>query len=403
MPALVHIDQHPVAGHRRERSRVCRARRGTAGFSLIELLVAMVIGMIAIVVIMQMFSMFEAQRRTTSSGDDAISGGTVSLYELQRDLQQAGWGISAVPIIGCSVTGLVSGGAAIPLVPVSINPAAISGADANTDTLVIVTGNGNGSVEGDLIDSVPSGNQYAVHTPSAFAANDRVVPVPRTRPSPCSLALTSVSSVAAPNVTVAAGAAGIATNDLLFNLGRQPQVRAYAIRSGNLTVCDYVANNCGNAANNGDVNVWVPIASNVVSLRAQYGRDTATGGMDAIVDVWDRSIATSATPVSTNATKNTDACGLVRASAVRVVLVARSTQPEKTTSSGAHVTPNAPLWLGSDPAEPTSPVAAERTAVSIVLPSPDPTWPTWQDFRYKVFQTVIPMRNISTQGVPEEC
>ena len=37
-------------------------------------------------------------------------------------------------------------------------------------------------------------------------------------------------------------------------------------------------------------------------------------------------------------------------------------------------------------------------AVGFTLPSPDPSWPTWQDFRYKVFQTLVPLRNVTTQG-----
>ena len=62
-------------------------------------------------------------------------------------------------------------------------------------------------------------------------------------------------------------------NGTLFNLGRAPKILAYAIRGGNLTVCDYAANNCGDANNKDDATVWVPIVSSIVSLRAEYGRD----------------------------------------------------------------------------------------------------------------------------------
>ena len=58
---------------------------------------------------------------------------------------------------------------------------------------------------------------------------------------------------------------------------------------GKLTVCDYMVNNCGafNARH------WVPLASNVVSLRAEYGRDTTTATMDGTVDAFDQTAPTT--------------------------------------------------------------------------------------------------------------
>lgn len=366
-----------------------------AGFSLVEVMVAMVIGLLGIIVMMQMFSVFEGQKRTTGGGDDAISSGAVSLYGAQRNMQQSGWGISSVEVIGCTVSGLLVGGAALPLIPVTINSALITGQDANTDTLLIVSGNGNGTVEGDTIDAVPAANSYAVKTPTGFLVGERVVAVPLARPSPCTLALTTVTAVASPNVSVSAGFAGIVPGDKLFNLGPAPTVRAYAVRNQNLTVCDYTANDCGLAANNGDATVWVPVANNVVSLRAQYGRDNTNMAvtMDGVVDVWDRTRPVPAFPAGNSA----NACALIRASAVRIVLVARSSQPEKTADWPAltvHVTPAAPLWAGSDTVVLTSINAVEAAAVAINLPDPDPTWPTGLDFRYKIFQTVVPLRNV---------
>jgi type IV pilus assembly protein PilW len=384
------------------------ARRPVAGFSLVEVLVALVIGMIAVVVILQTFAQFEGQKRTTTSGDDSISSGSVSVYGLQRDLQQAGWGLSAIQVIGCTVSGLTAGAGSIPFAPVTINPAAITGEDPNTDTLLIVSGNGNGTVEGDQILS-GAGTSYAVHTPSAFAVNDFVVAAPLARAAgACTLNATQIATVTASNVTVLAASASftVAPSDRLFLLGATPVVRAYAIRGGNLTVCDWRVNDCGSAANNGDTSIWVPIANNVVSLRAEYGRDTATGGMDGIRDVWDQTIPTTATPISTVATKNLGACAYARIQAVRFGMVARSTQPEKQLAGGAHVTVAAPVWAGSN-AVAVAANSTEAAAVAFNLTdaslSPSVTWPTWQDFRYKVFETVVPLRNITSQGGFEEC
>lgn len=380
-----------------------------AGFGLAELLVAVAIGMVTVVVMMQVFAQFEGQRRTTGSGDDAINSGSVSLYGLQRDMQQAGWGTSAVQVVGCNVTGLVAGGGAIPFAPVTINPVAITGEDTNTDVILVVSGSGNGTVEGDLISNSPGGGgtSYAVRTPSGFAVNDFVVVGRQSRAAgACALNATQVGGIVGNAVTVNAATANFTTqpNDLLFQLGANPVVRVYAVRNRNLTVCNWRISNCGSAANNNDPSVWVPIAANVVSLRAQYGRDTTAAGMDGAVDVWDQTIPTTATPISTNAARNMEACAITRIQAVRMALIARSSQPEKLNESGNHVTPVAPVWAGSDEvALGIDATEAAAVAVNVEHTSPSASWPTWQDFRYKIFQTVVPLRNVTSLGVTEEC
>ena len=75
------------------------------------------------------------------------------------------------------------------------------------------------------------------------------------------------------------------------------------------------------------------------------------------------------------------------------VTVHMTAPPEKPLAGGAHVTPATPVWAGSDGLA-VGVDATAAAAVAFALPSPDPGWPTWQDFRYKVFQTVVPLRNI---------
>jgi hypothetical protein len=54
-------------------------RRGRSrGFSLVELLVAAAIGIIASLAIFQVFAVFEGQKRTTTSGGEAQTSGTLA-------------------------------------------------------------------------------------------------------------------------------------------------------------------------------------------------------------------------------------------------------------------------------------------------------------------------------------
>jgi type IV pilus assembly protein PilW len=434
-----------------------------AGFSLVEIMVAMVIGLLGILVMTQVFSVFEGQRRTTSGGSDAITGGAIALNGVQRDIQQSGWGISALQIIGCTVTGqwgmespppppavnpFTPAGptVALPLVPVTIYPwvganlvipagfPVIPNPDPNTDVLLLVSGNSNGTVEGDIIKTssgTPPG--YVVTSPTVFNIGDRLVAIPLfPQPVPCNQTLGIVGTTTSTNVISMNPSivASTVQGPRLFNLGPRPRVQAYAVRNGKLTVCDYTTNDCGAACTaadgpagttvGGSCNAaWLPIASDIVSLRAQYGRDTTDGNpldptisMDGVADVWDQTVATSLTPVSTIATANTNTCGLVRISAIRLALVARSTQPEKA-PGGVSVTAAAPLpaltwgldWAGSNPAA-VAVNAANAAAVRIDLTLTRPsttTWPTWADFRYKVFETTIPIRNITSLGVVDGC
>jgi len=337
------------------------------GFSLVEIMVGMVIGLLGFLVIMQVFSFSESRNKTTIAGDDAQNGGAIALYGLQRDIRISGFGITAPSIIGCNLA-LPGGWTLNSLAPVTINHASIPAGDPNTDTLLIVYGNANSTAEGDVITAQPGGAIYTVQTPTSFNANDSVISQAQARPTPCNLTLNRVVSadVGSGNVTLATPLPGM-SNGILFNLGSSPKMLAYAVRNATLTACDYLANDCSLAASVGNSSIWVPIASNIVSLRADYGHDAA-GPMDSIVTTYNRM------------TPTTD-CGWLRAPAIRIALVSRSNQRD-----GSAVTATAPTWSGS-------------AAAPIDLSANS----SWQNFRYKTFETLVAIRNLTWQGAASGC
>ena len=76
--------------------RLRRARRSASrqrGISLIELMVGVVIGLIAILVIYQTFAVAEGVKRQTISAGDAQRTGLVAMYLLGSELGNAGSGI----------------------------------------------------------------------------------------------------------------------------------------------------------------------------------------------------------------------------------------------------------------------------------------------------------------------
>ncbi|MBK8577810.1 MAG: prepilin-type N-terminal cleavage/methylation domain-containing protein [Candidatus Accumulibacter sp.] len=76
------------------------------GFTLVEVMVAMVIGMIGIIIMMQVFRLAEGQQRTTTGTGDAQSNGAMAIYTLQRDIRQAGYGFNAMNALGCPLLAL---------------------------------------------------------------------------------------------------------------------------------------------------------------------------------------------------------------------------------------------------------------------------------------------------------
>jgi type IV pilus assembly protein PilW len=430
-----------LSHHRRERDFSIRngyqknIRRHTSGFSLVEIMVGMVIGMLGIIVIMQVFALFEGQKRTTSGGGEAQNTGAIALSGLSDDIRQSGYGFNLINLIGCDVllpAGLPMRSAGTvaatltAMAPVTINSASVPAGDANTDTLLMVYGNSDILPEGNSITGtaipppVVTMTQFPVQSYASFLVppdptvshGDYVIATPQNRSCvpPNSAILNQVTASNNPpfTVTLTPGAPSSVVPGMLFNLGQTVTIHAYAVRNGSLTMCDYMANDCGLASNVTPLNsaVWVPIAGNIVSLRAQYGQDITnhtpsitapqTGPMDGIVDIY------SQTPPG-NTGVNADACGWFRTLSIRLALVARNSQFEKiaVTSLASASPTNYPVWEGSNATNNNPSWGGSITGASAnkidVTKYPDGTAnPNWQNYRYKVFQTTVPIRNITS-------
>ena len=348
------------------------------GLSLIDIIIGMLIGAFAIIIILQVLFLSEGQKRTTTSASEAQINGAVALFELKRDIGQSGYGISTLNLMGCNVTGkgyFLPSGVQLPMAPVIINPSTsiIPAGDANTDTLLVFYGNSASSPEGDGVTSSSSNTSYSVQTSTSFINTEAVIAVPLINVSPCSLILDKISSIDIDTsnqvVTVSAGVAGM-TNGKLFNLGLSPTIRAYAVRNGNLTVCDYYAKSTDSTTDCSVLANWQTFVSNIVSLRAEYGQDTSVP-MDGIVDSYSQLMP---------AVSSTVGCNYARISAVRMVVVARSNQYEREL-----VTTSAPQWMST------------TTAINLSNNT------TWQHYRYTTFQAVAPLRNITWLGVSTGC
>lgn len=382
-----------------------------SGFSLIEIMVGLVIGMLAIVIMLQMLSNADANKRNTAGGNDAQMNTAIALYNLEREIRMAGYGLSDANLLGCTLTYTPNGeSAAVTLsaiAPVTVNPptSQVPAGDANTDTLLVMYGSSASTAEGAAITSTSSSTAYTVTNPSSFVLNDRLIAETLTRPTPpnCALSLAKVTGMAGANLTVSNGTANLPVGSVVYNLGREPVIRAYAIRKGILTMCDYTEKNCGSGtyATTPDSSVWVPVASNIVGLRAQYGRDTSTGAsMTGLITQWDQTNPPLETDSGAATVTPAIHCARARALAVRMVLVGRSAAYDKKLEAGGGL--GNPSWSGTTAVTTGSPL--NPTALTIDLSqSLDGSTNGWKGYRYKALETTIPLRNMIWRGGEQTC
>lgn len=366
------------------------------GVTLIELMVGVFIGLLATIVISQSALWFEGRKRNTTSGSDAQLNGALALHTIQRDIKMAGYGLlsggtaaciqiqgkyasnatqtwTMAPVLitqGSGGTSTVSGNPDTIQVLMSSNsqfavPMRIGANHRRDDTVFVLDDRTNlGNSVGDLILAVPNTGGTASLTPS---------PTNQVMPNWCSLF--TVTASAGNNLTHATGSGapwnhdststifpGAAVSDVsyaaggyLVNLGTLTD-RTYALVNNTLRMTTFNSTNAGTTTED--------LFPQIVNLQAVYGHDQ-TVPKDNTVDVW-------------NATAPTTTDGWARVIAIRVAVVARSTQYEPDV-----VTSTQPTWR---------PDGTNVQTLSIDGLS------DWQHYRYRVFEAVIPLRNMLWQS-----
>lgn len=97
------------------------------GFTIIELMIGITIGLLTLLVIVNTVIITDKQKKQTASSNDAQSGGQISSYYLNRDLRMAGYGLTGNNFNGCSLYGN-AGAVSLVVSPVRIT----AGADDET-------------------------------------------------------------------------------------------------------------------------------------------------------------------------------------------------------------------------------------------------------------------------------
>ena len=364
-------------------------RTACQGFSLVELMVGIVIGMLGVVIMTQLVIQSEAQKRTTTDGADAQSNGMIALSTIERDIRAAGFGYLSPAVLGAGgctqILGWLNGAVNnFSAAPVRIVDGGVAGA---TDRIEIQYGNSFESpvpVALTTTMAAPMAGVTLART-AGFQVNDLIMMAQGTN---CVITqITAIDSVALtlqrtagvgsfnptvvntpaswPSFTAVTPAANV------FNLGQFTR-RIYLINAqAELQYTDFNSLTPSSAA------------SNIVNIQAQYG--VALAGSQ-VVSCWVNAVDADAVNAchapdnwSVNAAFTTPtSVNLARIKAIRIAVVARSSLPEKPsiTGSGCDATTVVPVsWPGG----PVISLTADAN---------------WQCYRYRVFQTVVPLRNV---------
>lgn len=384
------------------------------GFSLVELMISVVIGLLALMFATKLFLASEKNRESSVGGSDSMQNGMQALFTINRDVAQAGWGLNDPLMAGCDTVfddkkGYVLASASRTDVKGTtiIKPMAaalIQDNGADPDTITLYAGSsptGTGSVG--------LSKNYAAETTLSvdriafgFMSGDAILVVPELSDGvkiKCALgqiaaAPTLVAGVQTFSIDSGAGfrfnkAGGMgqaykAGVTRVFNLGPADAL-AFHTWSVNNGFLQLRAANLAGAAQTAQ-----SVVGNVVSIKAQYGFDTSAAaafnpenGMK--ITKW------SAAMWDADGDGVTGGPGdYQRIAALRVAVVARSRNPDKPGAGGA---------CSATTAQPVV-FAAAQSADAVAVPvtvnvavAADPI--DWKCYRYRVFETVVPMRNLA--------
>lgn len=376
-----------------------KSKKSAYGFSLVELMVGMTIGLITVLVVGQVFSLSETRKRAATSGSDAVIDGSLALYTLERDGKNAGYGMTTVrSSVGCEIRATFNG---VALPPINLSPVTLTdGAAGAPDTVRFMASSKNGITLPTKIavDHPPTAANFFVESDVGIQSGDLMIAVPAvlstTVPATtwCTVFMATGTGGAGGGGAGGGGAqgqnqvlhnsgqsdwnqpggsnifpaAGYSTDDYVINLGSFAD-HTYSINANFLRLTELIV-----ATNTSSTQDLFP---HMVQLQAVYGKDT---NADNIVDAW-------------NATAPTTAVEWQQIRAVRVAVVARSQY-----SQGQVVT--------LDGAATASTCASATPHPAAVCWKPDPNGngvkidvssgnTSWQNYSYRVFETTIPLRN----------
>lgn len=363
------------------------------GFSLIELMVGVIIAILSSIVVLQVYSVADRQKRTTTGSADAQSNGALAIHMLDRDIRMAGWGLEGSAMANCTntYTYYEEGGAGGPITDFYAS-AGITDGGTNPDTInikyygnpdvanidfsqVILTktmpqssaelnvSRTNVCKEGDLAFVMQSPNCTLIQITQV---QDQALKLQHNPGGTSSYNPSAAYQNANgwPAYTGCSGGSACSTTPATIQCFSKLFRRTYRIFEQNLEM---------QQPDDDDITQTYRVAPEIIDMQAQYG--IAPSGSQQ-VNEWQSATGAWAAPLST--------ANIRRIKAIRIAIVARSSHYEK---------PESGSTCSTTTEEQVSDWSSWASFDTANYPA------DWQCYRYRVFETIIPLRNIIWAGV----
>ena len=360
------------------------------GFSIVEVMVGVVIGLIAILVIYQVFATSEGIKRNITAAGDAQQNGLLSSFMLGIELANAGNGLAVAAADLGTCTPAATMRDSLRPIPLLITD---GGAPDTPDSFIVYYSVGRTFVSAALFTNTATANQpYVVQSANGFKKGDVIVAIsnpsaiaPATAPCYSSVITGAVPAPDANGIvtiTHSGAPATVGASSTLFNLGPSNQVQKvlYDVNGGNLRSRSLLDPATG-APDAGGAQPVNPLTSNVVNMKVQYGIDDVG---DGLIHHWVSAVA--GTPYG-----NWDPATLLAApiatinkiKAARVAILVRSEQPDKDLAGVGYTWQVFKECANASDVPPCNPVTF---SIPAIVGQP-------YGWRYRVYETVIPLRN----------
>jgi len=383
------------------------AASALAGFGLVEIMVGVVIGMIAILVIFQVYNVSEGFKRNTTAAGTAQQTGLYSAFAMGMEISNAGSGVgaAATDLQWCAPPAVITGKVsdlANTFLPIAVLIADSPGGNTNFDAFAV-----NYSVASTLVTSAPFnanaglGQSYQVQSPGGFHAGDLVVGIQTPGTYGTALnpncAASTVTAVSAPDangivtLTQTGSALNFTTVSLLFNMGpcNRAQKVEYSVSNGVLLSTPLLNTSNANLATCGQplAQPGNPVASNVVVMKAEYGINT-TASKEQELDTWVQATVGGGWDPTT--LLNAQAATINQIKAVRLGIIIQSEQFDKTLANftGGNYVNGDYTWVLFDCPAHDNTCPGRLTGSIAASVNPPGNW------RFRKYETVIPLRNV---------
>lgn len=370
-----------------------RTQKSQHGFTIVELMVALVVSLLAATGIYTIFSQSSAQQSRTAETQDMWQQARIAMAMIERDVRMVGFGMN--PSAGCSrilaYDSRLGGTGFFETYPIQsvdqsspdYDPSSTAGASTQSITLRIGT-DGMGAVPVTFIDKAPSNTAANFHVTDVTNIHINDLLLVRLATGICALVQVTNDPLTSGFVVAhTQGGSYFNTSGGLadLGLGASPQVtitvddmdnaRIYNLGQGE-TEIRYTISDDSSISSTVDETPTLrrstrsvldgktttqPIARGIVALQVRYGYDENNDGRVDAYDVW-------------------DAAKVDFARTVRIAMLARSTMPDRS-------------YRG--------PTSYNLLGANYVVPSSNGDGCVNGDcrpYRHQLFQTEIPLRNM---------